>query len=219
MTTSPFSQTEISTHGFTAVPRSTSVLFSSPDFRRTSPPKPYNPTDPSNAPPSTPLATAVNAYAKQHLPAPTYNHSLRVYHYGRAMQTQHFNLGSPAWGFSAETYLLCCLYHDIGTTPDNLRKTCLSFEWWGGMEALRVLEAQGVGQVQRESVAEAVIRHQDLGESGKITAVGQLLQLATIYGESISLRPSSSSSMVRLGCGVLFWTRFLSEVGSCKELR
>jgi hypothetical protein len=35
---------------------------------------------------------------------------------------------------------------------------------------------------QAESVAEAVMRHQDLCEKGKITALGQLLQLATIFG-------------------------------------
>lgn len=35
---------------------------------------------------------------------------------------------------------------------------------------------------QAESVAEAVMRHQDIGETGKITTVGLLIQLATIFG-------------------------------------
>ena len=35
---------------------------------------------------------------------------------------------------------------------------------------------------QAESVAEAIMRHQDLCDEGKITALGQLLQLATIFG-------------------------------------
>lgn len=43
---------------------------------------------------------------------------------------------------------------------------------------------------QAESVAEAIIRHQDLCEVGKITAVGQLVQLATIFG--ICIFPLSS---------------------------
>lgn len=34
---------------------------------------------------------------------------------------------------------------------------------------------------QAEAVAEAIFRHQDLGETGKITFLGQLLQLVTIY--------------------------------------
>lgn len=55
-----------------------------------------------------------------------------------------------------------------------------------------MLEGMGAGLVQRESVAEAVVRHQDLGETGKIGAVGQLLQLATIYGLSISSIPLTS---------------------------
>ena len=38
---------------------------------------------------------------------------------------------------------------------------------------------------QGEAVAEAIIRHQDLGERGKITTLGQLIQLATIFGESV----------------------------------
>ena len=35
---------------------------------------------------------------------------------------------------------------------------------------------------QAESVAEAIIRHQDIGQDGKITTIGLLIQLATIYG-------------------------------------
>jgi hypothetical protein len=39
-----------------------------------------------------------------------------------------------------------------------------------------------------ESVAEAIIRHQDFRDKGKITAVGQLLQLATKLGQSRQFR-------------------------------
>ena len=35
---------------------------------------------------------------------------------------------------------------------------------------------------QAEAVTEAIIRHQDIGTTGKITSLGQLLQLATIFG-------------------------------------
>lgn len=40
---------------------------------------------------------------------------------------------------------------------------------------------------QAESIAEAIMRHQDLCEKGNITALGQLLQLATILGIHTSL--------------------------------
>lgn len=39
----------------------------------------------------------------------------------------------------------------------------------------------GAAQPQAEAVAEAIFRHQDLGDTGKITFLGQLIQLATIY--------------------------------------
>ena len=35
---------------------------------------------------------------------------------------------------------------------------------------------------------QAIIRHQDIGEKGKITTLGQLIQLATIFGESTLCR-------------------------------
>ena len=97
----------------------------------------------------------------------------------------------PSWSFTDETYFLCCLLHDIGSTEENLNKTKLSFEFYGGFLALDVLQDRTgssgnavAPRDQAESVAEAIIRHQDLCEEGKITAVGQLLQLATIFGKS-----------------------------------
>jgi len=77
--------------------------------------------------------------------------------------------------------------HDIGTTHDHLRATRLSFEFYGGLLALDLLQhdPEGMGgeapTPQAESVAEAIIRHQDLCTKGKITTVGQLVQLATIF--------------------------------------
>lgn len=85
---------------------------------------------------------------------------------------------------SAETYLLTCLLHDIGTTDTNMAATRMSFEFHGGYVALELLKKElGAPTAQAESVAEAVIRHQDLGESGKISSVGLLIQLATVFGE------------------------------------
>ena len=57
------------------------------------------------------------------------------------------------------------------------------FEFYGGLLALGLLlKEHQAPLVQAESVAEAIIRHQDLGESGKITTIGGLLQLATVFG-------------------------------------
>ena len=60
----------------------------------------------------------------------------------------------------------------------------LSFEFYGGLLALNLLQQDlGAPKAQAESVAEAIIRHQDLGESGKITTLGLLIQFATVFGE------------------------------------
>ncbi len=96
---------------------------------------------------------------------------------------------------SMSTWALACLLHDIGTTEENLQGTLLSFEWLGGVLALQLLlppaapaaqeepgEAPATAtRAQAEAVAEAVIRHQDLGTEGRITVLGQVLQLATVY--------------------------------------
>ncbi|KAJ5311921.1 hypothetical protein PENANT_c022G04812 [Penicillium antarcticum] len=173
----------ISTYGFTAVPSSASALLA------TDPPKvaaPFVPVSQSTIPP-TPLSQRIDAYAKAHLPEPTYNHCLRVYHYGIAIKQYRF----PEWNFSDETYFLACLLHDIGTTKENITATKMSFEFYGGFVTLDVLQNLGASATaipvvvaprdQAESVAEAVIRHQDFGEKGKLTALGQLLQLATMF--------------------------------------
>lgn len=91
---------------------------------------------------------------------------------------------------SDETYLLTCLLHDIGTTDKNLTATLLSFEYYGGYLALDLLRKYAAPVEQAESVAEAIIRHQDLGESGKISSVGLLIQLATVFGESLYINLS-----------------------------
>lgn len=82
-----------------------------------------------------------------------------------------------------ETYFLTCLLHDIGTTEINLKGTRMSFEFYGAFRALNFLQENGASKDQAESVTEAIIRHADLGETGMITSVGQLIQLATVFGE------------------------------------
>lgn len=97
------------------------------------------------------------------------SNSILLLNTGKAIQIQHF----PEWNFNNETYLLACLLHDIGTTDKNLHATMMSFEFYGGLLALELLSKDHhAPKAQAESVAEAIIRHQDLGESGKITAVG-----------------------------------------------
>jgi predicted hydrolase (HD superfamily) len=92
----------------------------------------------------------------------------------------------PEWTSFLETYFLTCLLHDIGTTDINLRGTRMSFEYYGAFVALDFLKNEaGAPKDQAESVSEAIVRHADLGETGNLTSLGQLIQLSTIFGELV----------------------------------
>ncbi|OQD67770.1 hypothetical protein PENPOL_c003G06455 [Penicillium polonicum] len=140
--------------------------------------------------PETALAQRINEYAKSHLPEPTYNHSLRVYHFGLAIKRYRF----PEWALTDETYFLACLLHDIGTTQDHLEGTKMSFEFFGGLKSLEVLQNLQPSFVggsvavapkdQAESVAEAVIRHQDLCEKDNTGSYANLIHPSTIQDVS-----------------------------------
>lgn len=195
----------LETHGWTAQPRDVSAFLG--DKQDLKAPEPQ--TVASIALPSTPLAKAVLDYAKKELREETFNHSMRVYYYGKPHPParKHHHAPRPAIAdysahlpgkaiqthlspthplpVSDETYLLTCLLHDIGTTDKNLPATLMSFEFYGGYLALDLLKKQLRAPVgQAESVAEAIIRHQDLGASGKISSLGLLIQLATVFGGS-----------------------------------
>ena len=60
----------------------------------------------------------------------------------------------------------------------------MSFDFQGGFIALAKLQELGAAKIQAESVAEAIIRHQDPGETGTISAMGQLIQVTTELGMS-----------------------------------
>lgn len=81
---------------------------------------------------------------------------------------------------SQETILLASLLHDIGSTPQNMHSTHLSFEFHGGLIAHTLLSRTTSPQPQYEAVMEAIIRHQDVGSAGNIHALGALMQIATI---------------------------------------
>jgi cyanamide hydratase len=63
-----------------------------------------------------------------------------------------------------------------------MSSTHMSFDFQGGFIALAKLQELGAPKMQAESVAEAIIRHQDPGETGTISAMGQLIQVATEFG-------------------------------------
>lgn len=79
------------------------------------------------------------------------------------------------------SWALTCLLHDIGTAEENLTATRMSFDIYGGIKALHILNEIGATKDQAEATSEAIIRHEDMGVDGTITYFGQLIQLATTY--------------------------------------
>ena len=77
----------IEKYGLTAVPRSLDKLVATQSTK-----KPSNPVsvDEIGFPEST-LTLDIRAYAQHHLPRQTYNHSMRVYYYGKLLH-QHLQL-------------------------------------------------------------------------------------------------------------------------------
>ncbi|KAI9777155.1 MAG: hypothetical protein M1835_005309 [Candelina submexicana] len=180
-------------HGFTAVQRDPQSLFGGNKNNKT--PEPILVSDVHL--PDTPLIENVMQYAKQELPEETFNHRNEKKNAGQAIAQHQF----PEWQYSPETYLLTCLLHDIGSTPKNLRATLLSFEFFGGILALELLSKEfDAPRAQAEAVCEAIVRHQDLGETGCITTIGRLVQLATVFGKlGFFLDPFSGSLVVGKG--------------------
>jgi cyanamide hydratase family protein with HD domain len=108
----------------------------------------------------------------------------------------------PQWEPFLETYFLTCLLHDIGTTDANLHGTRMSFEYYGAFVAINFLKSIGAPSDQAEAVGEAIVRHADIGKTGNLTSLGQLIQLSTLFGESSdvfdSFSPCFSSSSTSL---------------------
>ncbi|CZS90863.1 hypothetical protein WAI453_003926 [Rhynchosporium graminicola] len=169
---------------WTAVPRKLSTLLEQ-SLASSTAAKPISVA--SISLPDSPLAKEVHKYAKQELSTETYNHSMRVFYYGQAILSQAF----PSWSTSSfnETYFLTCLLHDIGTTDKNINATLMSFEFYGGLIVLDLLKQHSAPISQAENVAEAVIRHQDLGDTGTLTRLGALIQLATIF-DNMGMNPT-----------------------------
>ncbi|KAG9248377.1 hypothetical protein BJ878DRAFT_45621 [Calycina marina] len=79
------------------------------------------------------------------------------------------------------SFFLTCLLYDIGTTGKNITAKSMSFVFHGSVLVLDFAEVFETPIEQAENVAEAVIRHQDLGDTGRLTRIGGLIRLTTIF--------------------------------------
>lgn len=64
----------------------------------------------------------------------------------------------------------------------------MSFDIYGGIKALHILQNFGATTAQAEAVSEAIIRHADTGVDGEITYPGQLIHLATLF-DNMGIHP------------------------------
>ncbi|KAL1876460.1 hypothetical protein Daus18300_002704 [Diaporthe australafricana] len=207
---------DIATHGWTPVVRDHQALLSGQSYIN----KPSSVLVKDIKFPTDDVVTKVRDHVNEKLPAPTFNHSMRVFYFASAILEQQFP--DLAKSLSRPTLALTALLHDIGTTHENLRATQLSFEFYGGFLALDLLGQElGAPKSQAEAVAEAVIRHQDLGSTGTITFLGQLIQLATVYdnmGDNpeivhLDTKADVNKAFPRLGWSKCFSATIREEVG------
>jgi cyanamide hydratase len=150
--------------------------------------------------PDTPLARRIDKYAKAHLPPQVYRHSRRVFAWGNAV------VKGSVWGEKAvfegekgniedekmaESWFVTAMLHDIGTPAETLKSTRLSYEFWAGFHALNILQDASLtgdadqtdavaDREQAESVAEAILRHQDVQDKGKVSLLTRLIHIGTL---------------------------------------
>lgn len=164
---SPLFKEAIMNYGFTKISRDVNRAI----------PHPRTPTPLANLTiPTTPLAETVLKYVTSRLPEKVLKHSLRVFFYSCAIIEDQF----PEWELEPEAVFVTSLLHDIGTTDENMGATKMSFEFYGGIVSRDLILDQTNDRDYADAVAEAIIRHQDLGESGYITTLGLIIQISTI---------------------------------------
>ena len=173
-------------YGWIAVPRDIAKFTSHASTQNTKPAQAS-----SIQIPKTDLAAAVFESATKLLPQPTINHSLRVFFYGSIIIQQHFPELLASWPDFPETFYVTCILHDIGTAPTLLTTTKMSFEFRGGIYVWDLLKELKVEEDLVEGVTEAIIRHQDIGTTGEISALGAIVQVATLFGALYRCFPPS----------------------------
>ncbi|EIN05260.1 cyanamide hydratase [Punctularia strigosozonata HHB-11173 SS5] len=162
--------------GFTPVPRDPSQL----PYAKLNPPAAS--ISLADVPlPTSKLIEEAKTFLEPELGEKIWNHSHRAFLIGSAVAKLQFATdGTLANAYDAESFYLACLFHDIGCTPANIKKTELSFEFWGGLTTRQWLLDHGASSDLADSASEAIFRHTDFN-NGKISFNGQLIQIGTLF--------------------------------------
>ncbi|KAH8705379.1 hypothetical protein BGW36DRAFT_421941 [Talaromyces proteolyticus] len=227
-------QNEVGINGWTSMPADAGAIFGGQPFINE--PRSLS-IDEIKFPSDHSIVEKTLQYVKRVLHPETFNHSMRVYYYGK-YHYEALNISRPWLTYSAGmaitqqqfpqqaavlspvTWALTCLLHDLGTAEENLTATRMSFDIYGGIKALQLLEDFGANLDQAKAVDEAIIRHEDMGVDGTITYIGQLIQLATAY-DNTSIHPRikefwkiihpSTREQVNRAHTRLDWSKFFSS--------
>jgi cyanamide hydratase len=124
--------------------------------------------------PKSNLAEEAVKFVKAELELPIFNHSYRAYIIGNIVQRDQF----PHWHIDMEQYFLSCMFHDIGLAPKYHLTTPMSFEFQGAMVANNFITSHNGSKDVADRVFEICANH-TIENTGKISAMGQLIQLST----------------------------------------
>lgn len=124
--------------------------------------------------PKSKLAEEAVKFVKNELELSIFNHSYRSYILGNIVQRDQF----PQWQVDMEQYFLACIFHDIGLAPKYHLTTPMSFEFQGAIVANNFITSNNGSKEVADRVFEICANH-TLENVGKISAMGQLIQIST----------------------------------------
>ena len=148
---------------------------SSFDFHSSTPNPLASTLDPSDLLSQSPLCNTAYEDVQKTLPPAIFNHSLRVYHYARALA----KLTNSEWLSSDRLPLLfiACLFHDMGCMIDDRPER---FEVCGADAAATHLGKFDVSDVDIHEVWTAIACHTSPGIGERITPLARLVRLAPL---------------------------------------
>lgn len=117
--------------------------------------------------PLTPICERAAEYIHALLPPWAENHCYRTYAYGLAIadlsgwssSAPENEFGAEELGWNRELWFLTAILHDIGWDVQEVLKSRLSFEIYGGVKARELLMTWGASQEVADEACESIIRH------------------------------------------------------------
>ncbi|MCO5553097.1 hypothetical protein L7F22_006618 [Adiantum nelumboides] len=147
--------------------------------------------------PSNRLTEKATRWAHDEIHPSLFAHCLRTFYFGSAIAREAL----PDVEWSAQTFYLAAILHDIKCSPAAFQESHVSFEFHGGMAARGFLVGAGAGAGVADTVMEAICRHKDASyTSSGFSAEGQMLrfgaQLDVLGNYAALIDPSTLADVV-----------------------